>query len=57
MEDSGDEEEAFLEEEDKVENQSSVILVEYLGTTRGSSLMHSVHTVRPVSKMLKISLS
>ena len=55
--DSGDEEEASVEEEDKVENQSSVIPVEYLGTTKGSVLMRSVHTVWLASIMLKISLN
>ena len=45
MEDSGDKEEASVKEEDEVYNQSSVIPVEYLGTTRGSVLMRSVHTV------------
>ena len=56
-EDSGDEEEASVEEEDKIENQSSVIPVEYSGNTRGSVLMRSVHIVRPASIMLKISLN
>ena len=57
MEDSEDEEEDSVEEKDEVENQSSVIPMEYSGTTRGSVLMRSVHTVWPTSIMLKISLS
>ena len=57
MEDLEDEEEASVEEEDEVENQSSVIPMEYSGTIRGSALTHSVQTVRPTSIMLKISLS
>ena len=56
-EDSRDEEEALVEEEDEVESQSIVIAMEYLGTIRGIFHMHSVHTVWPVSIMLKISLS
>ena len=56
-EDSGDEEEALVEDKDEVDNQSSVIPMEYLDTTRGSVLMRNVHTVRPTSIMLKISLS
>ena len=51
MEDSGDEEEA------SIENQSSVILVEYSGIIRGSYLMRSVHIMLLASIMLKISLS
>ena len=45
------------EEEDEVANQSSVIPMEYSDTIRGSALMRSVHVVRPLSIMLKISLS
>ena len=56
-EDSEEKEEASVEEEDEVENQSSVIPMEYLGTIRGSAFMSSVHTVRPMNIMLKISLS
>ena len=57
VEDSKVEEEALVEEEDKVENHSSVIPMEYLSTTRGSVLMCSVPTMWPSSIMLKISLS
>ena len=56
-EDLEDEEEASVEEEDKVANQSSVIPVEYLGTIKGSTLMRSVHTAWQVNIMLKIALS
>ena len=56
-EDSGDEEDASVEEEDEVENQSSVIHMEYSCTIRGSALMRSVHTVWPANIMLKTSLS
>ena len=53
---SGDEEEALVMEEDKVKNQYSVILVEYSDITRGSVLMHSVHTSQQASIILKFSL-
>ena len=45
MEGSEDKEEDLVEEEDKVMNQSSATPMGYLGITRGSSLMHSAHTV------------
>ena len=57
MEDSEDEEEASVEEEDEVMNQSSVIPVEYSGTIRGILIMCSVHTMRPLIIMLKDVLS
>ena len=57
MEDSKDKEEASVEAEGEALNQSSVIPMEYSSTTRGSVLMHSVHTMWPVSIMVKISLN
>ena len=56
-ENSEDEEDALVEEEDKVENQSNVIPMEYSGNVKGSALMHSAHIVHPTSIMLKISLN
>ena len=44
--DLGDKEEASDEGEDEVENQSSVTLVKYFGTTKRSVLMRSVHTTQ-----------
>ena len=57
MEDSKDEEEGSVEEEEEVTNQYSIIPMESPGTIKGIFLMHIVHTMWPVSIMLKISLS
>ena len=57
VEDSEVEEEDSAMGEDEVMNQSSDILVGYLGITKYSSLMCSAHTVQPTITMLKDSLS
>ena len=57
MEGSEVRDEDLVKEEDEVMNQSSVIILEYLGTIRGSYLMHTVHTMHPMNIMLKTALN